>query len=231
MITAVALLLVGAGGGPTIKDIVVGKGPKAVDGDIVTVDYKGTLTSGKQFDSSFGKAPFVFTLGQGEVIRGWDMGVKGMRVGGKRQLVIPAALGYGAQGAPPDIPGGATLVFEVKLYRIEKSPGDKKIAIQDTKLGRGRAVKKGDKVQVHYRGKFVNGFSFDNSYDRKSPLPVEVGAGRVIKGFDDGLLGMKVGGKRIVTIPFMLGYGPQGRPPTIPAKSTLVFELELMKID
>lgn len=105
--------------GLQMKDITVGEGRPAKRGSAVAVRYRGLLTNGVQFDSNMPKGrPFTFKLGEGEVIRGWDEGVAGMKVGGRRQLVIPAALGYGARGAPPDIPPHATLVFEVELLSI-----------------------------------------------------------------------------------------------------------------
>src|SRR5262247_4895954 len=89
-------------------DITPGTGATAVSGKKVTVNYTGWLTSGKQFDSSIGKQPFKFKLGAGQVIQGWDEGVAGMKVGGKRQLRIPPNLGYGSQGAAGVIPPNAT---------------------------------------------------------------------------------------------------------------------------
>ena len=103
---------------PKIDDVVKGKGPEAVRGKTVEVHYTGRLTDGTQFDSSVGGAPFSFKLGAGEVIEGWDRGAAGMKVGGKRTLTLPPELGYGAAGAPPDIPPNATLVFEVELVAV-----------------------------------------------------------------------------------------------------------------
>ena len=102
-------------------DETVGKGPEAKTGDTVHVQYTGTLMNGTKFDSSYdhGGEPFKFTLGKGEVIKGWDQGVVGMRVGGKRKLRIPPDLGYGANGSPPKIPANAGLVFEVELVSID----------------------------------------------------------------------------------------------------------------
>ncbi|GAC1351670.1 MAG: FKBP-type peptidyl-prolyl cis-trans isomerase [Polyangiales bacterium] len=101
------------------QDLVVGTGAEAKSGKRVKVHYTGTLTDGKKFDSSLDRQrPFQFNLGAGEVIRGWDEGVAGMKVGGKRKLTIPADLGYGTAGAPPLIPANATLVFEVELLEV-----------------------------------------------------------------------------------------------------------------
>lgn len=102
-----------------IEDLVVGTGPTAKKGDRVTVDYTGWLTDGTKFDSSLDRnQPFAFTLGAGQVIAGWDQGVAGMMVGGKRKLTIPPELGYGAKGAGGTIPPNATLVFEVEMKKI-----------------------------------------------------------------------------------------------------------------
>ncbi|XP_024384007.1 FK506-binding protein 2 [Physcomitrium patens] len=97
---------------------------KAHNGDSVSVHYRGTLTDGTLFDESYGRGqPFDFKLGQGSVIKGWDQGILGMGVGEKRKLKIPAKLGYGAQGAPPKIPGGATLIFETELVAVNLKTG------------------------------------------------------------------------------------------------------------
>ena len=103
----------------TIEDLKVGDGAEATTGSTVTVHYTGWLTDGKKFDSSLDRnQPFDFTIGAGEVIAGWEKGVVGMKVGGKRKLTIPSELGYGARGIGP-IPPNATLVFEVELLKVE----------------------------------------------------------------------------------------------------------------
>jgi FKBP-type peptidyl-prolyl cis-trans isomerase len=102
-----------------ITDEVVGTGVEAVAGKNVTVNYSGTLTNGTKFDSSYDRnQPFTFKLGAGEVIAGWDQGVLGMKVGGKRKLVIPPSLGYGSADLGT-IPPNSTLVFEVELLKVE----------------------------------------------------------------------------------------------------------------
>jgi len=103
---------------PKIEDLVAGKGSEAVRGKSVQVHYTGWLLDGTKFDSSVGGSPFSFELGAGEVIEGWDRGVAGMKVGGKRKLTLPPELAYGTRGAPPEIPPNATLVFEVELLAV-----------------------------------------------------------------------------------------------------------------
>ncbi|MEW6432444.1 MAG: FKBP-type peptidyl-prolyl cis-trans isomerase [Myxococcota bacterium] len=102
-----------------IEDLKVGTGPEAKAGQNVSVHYVGTLTNGNQFDSSRDRGhAFQFRLGAGQVIRGWDQGVAGMKVGGLRKLTIPPEMGYGARGFPPVIPGNSTLIFEVELLGV-----------------------------------------------------------------------------------------------------------------
>jgi len=101
------------------RDDVVGQGAEATNGRQVSVLYTGTLVNGTQFDSNQDRThPLQFVLGAGRVIEGWEEGIKGMKVGGRRHLVIPSNLGYGAQGYPPDIPGNATLIFDVELLDV-----------------------------------------------------------------------------------------------------------------
>ncbi len=107
--------------GLVMEDLVVGEGAEAQDFNKVVVNYTGKLEDGSVFDSSLkpGSGPLTFTLGVGSVIKGWDMGVKGMKVGGKRKLKIPAELGYGAKGAGNVIPPNAALIFDVELLEVE----------------------------------------------------------------------------------------------------------------
>ena len=114
------------------KDVTIGKGKQAKPGSVVKIDYTGLLTNCLKFDSSFDRSePFSFTLGQGQVIKGVDWGVEGMRVGGTRKLIIPSEMGYGASGAGGVIPPNATLIFEIELLEVSKK----------SKLSKGKNTK------------------------------------------------------------------------------------------
>jgi peptidylprolyl isomerase len=246
--------------GLKIEDVKIGKGRAAQPGDSVSVHYTGWLANGKIFDASkfHGNKPFSFQLGAGQVIKGWDIGVVGMKPGGIRQLVIPPKLAYGSQGAPPTIPPNATLTFRIHLIatntpttagkrRAQKrtvkpntKPATKfvkawKLAdglkIEEVKLGKGPVVKSGQTIAVHYTGWLPNGTIFDaSSLHGDQQFTFQVGAGQVIKGWDIGVVGMRVGGIRQLVIPAKLAYGKAGSPPTIPANTPLIFKIHLLAI-
>jgi peptidylprolyl isomerase len=219
--------------GLKIKDLTVGNGRAAAKGDFVTVHYTGwVLTDGQKaaepFDSSVPRgAPATFPIGAGRLIKGWDEGIPGMQVGGKRELIIEPAMGYGERDTPK-IPANSTLIFEVEMVAIPE------VQMNDTKTGSGPAAESGDVVQVHYTGWLLKDGQkasepFDSSVPRGDPFEFQLGAGQVIPGWDIGVKGMKVGGKRTLTIPPELGYGDRDLG-VIPPNSTLTFDVELLGI-
>lgn len=115
-------------------------------------------------------------------------------------------------------------------FSNNKSAVENPLQTIDLTVGSGDAVKNGDSVKVNYIGTLADGSEFDNSYKRGAPLEFLVGGGQLIKGFDAGVIGMKKGGKRKIIIPPLLGYGPEGNPPVIPANATITFEVELVEI-
>jgi FKBP-type peptidyl-prolyl cis-trans isomerase len=203
------------------EDLVVGTGASPAPTDMVTVHYTGTLQDGTVFDASRNHGgPASFPLNQ--VIKGWTEGVGSMKVGGTRKLVIPPNLGYGSQ-ANGSIPANSTLTFIVELLDIPK------VKIEDTQVGTGAEAVPGKTVSVYYTGKLEDGTVFDSNVG-KTPMSFPVGAGQMIPGFDQGVQGMKVGGKRTITIPPSLGYGEQGYGGVIPPNATLIFEVELADV-
>ncbi len=126
-----------------------------------------------------------------------------------------------------DKPADTAQIDTVKQTADTKTPANLKI--EDIKVGTGPAVKSGDNITINYLGTLQDGKKFDSSYDRGQPFETQIGVGSVIKGWDLGIVGMKVGGKRKLTIPPELGYGEQGQG-SIPPNSTLIFEVELMGI-
>jgi FKBP-type peptidyl-prolyl cis-trans isomerase len=212
-----------------------GETPKI--GQTCLVHYTGWLwennAKGKEFDSSKKRnAPFAFPVGEEKVIKGWDEGVSTMKVGGKRELLVPPDLAYGARGAGGVIPPNATLLFEVELIGVMKKT-ESGLEYRDIKVGDGASPKLGQTCVMHYTGwlwQGSKGKKFDSSVDRGEPLPFPIGKRKVIAGWDEGVATMKVGGKRELLIPPALGYGERGYPGAIPPNATLFFEVELLEV-
>ena len=265
------------------------KASKGVDADnAVLVNYSGWLYDpakpdgkGEMFDTSRTRPiPYGFFLGAGKVIKGWDRGVIGMKVKGKRTLIIPPALAYGDKERPK-IPANSTLLFEIELMDIvgtrdksastapastqpaaatstattppppavppvpprRLSPQDAlpatptELSFIDQAVGDGADAVNGTIVTVHYTGWLYDaaqpggkGKKFDSSVDANRPFKFPLGGGRVIKGWDQGVVGMKVKGKRTLIIPSEFGYGARGAGGLIPPNSTLIFDVELLEV-
>jgi len=225
-------------------ELTVGTGPVAEKGWDLLVDYSGWLTDGTRFDSSLSREePLPLTLGAGRVIQGWDEGIEGMRVGGRRQLHIPAALGYGERGAGGVIPPGADLIFDVELVDATKPElprhvpengwvtTESGLQIHDFSVGDGDTAEAGMMVRVHYKGWLQDGTRFDSSYLRGHPLKFPLGSGGVIAAWDEGIQGMQIGGKRALLATPDLAYGDSGFPGLIPPRATLRFDVELVEVE
>lgn len=230
-----------------LKYVIFSSNPTAISaeaGDKVSVHYAGTLMDGTPFDDSYQRnQPFSFNLGKGQVIKGWDEGIAMLHIGDSALLIIPPELGYGSS-ATGAIPANSTLKFIVKLIDVKKGIKPLDATGKDTvktasglnyiviEKGRGVSAKSGNKVKVHYAGFLLDGSKFDASRDRGEDAAFEFILGRksVITGWEEGLEGMKMGEIRKLIIPYTLAYGEQGRPPVIPPKATLIFDVELMDI-
>ncbi len=214
-----------------IQDVVVGKGREAKDGRMVYVLYSGTLMNGTEFDSNDkgGKPPFNFILGGGAVIKGWDLGLVGMKVGGKRILTIPADLAYGSGGGGDRIPPNSDLKFTVQLLEVLRAEDRNAYEVTTIKAGTGKKPGKGDTITLDYTGKLISGEVFDSSVG-KSPLSFEVGVGAVVPGFDAGVQEMQAGGEYKLWIGPDAGYGSMGKAPKIGPDAPLIFEIKVKSI-
>jgi FKBP-type peptidyl-prolyl cis-trans isomerase len=242
-----------------LADTIEGIGHLATQGRKITIQYVGyDYETGKKFVSSWDQGkPFTFTVGKGEVIPGWEEGLEGIEGCYRRELVIPPDSTEGSY--PPGIPKGKTVIFVVDAIpsskgkggkspapkpkpkpttnktkpkvEVPKGPPPKKLVIRDLEEGNGPAAKIGDEVTVEYVGVlYKGGKQFDASWDRGEPISFTLGAGEVIPGWDQGIEGMKVGGRRELIIPPNLAYGSEGGG-TIPPNSTLVFVVDLLAIE
>jgi peptidylprolyl isomerase len=209
-------------------DVIVGSGPTPASTDWVTMQFTGTLQDGTVFGSTreHGGQADVPLDGIATELPGWAEGISTMKVGGTRKLVIPPDLAFGSQGAGNGaIPPNATLLFTIELIGTRPAP---EVKIEDKVVGTGATAVSGMTLTVNYTGTLTDGTVFDSSLG-KPPFVFRLGVGLVIAGWDQGLVGMKVGGKRTLTIPGELGYGPQGSG-SIPPNATLIFEVELLDV-
>lgn len=222
-------------------DIVEGEGEMPVAGQDVVIEYWAWLQDGAEYIASSVTVgePLTFTLGSEQgVFPGWNEGVSTMKPGGKRYLVIPPDLALGEQGGGR-IPPNATLIMEVELVEVKPLVLPTEISEEDFTVtasglkyydiveGDGATAEAGSAVTVNYTGWLTNNIKFDSSLDSGFPFPFTLGTGAVIPGWDEGLVGMKVGGIRQLVIPSDLAYGDTGSG-AIPPGATLVFEVELL---
>ena len=214
----------------TLTESTPGTGPGAKSGELVTVSYLLRIKGQEPIiDKTEGGPPFAFFLGKKSVIAGFDQAVTGMKVGAKRVVEIPPSLGYGDQKKGP-IPGGSTLVFEIELHRIDTKTSLKKVEETFFTKGQGALVEKGNEISIHYVGTYLNGIEFDSSRrPGKKPFQFIAGVGQVVAGFDQSVMGKRVGDRFKAVIPYPLAFGEFGND-AIPPLSTLIFDLEIMDV-
>lgn len=232
-------------------EVEAGTGPQAKVGDLVSVNYTGTLEDGTEFDSSVGKDPIQFVLGQGGVIAGWDEGIALMNVGGKAQLIIPPALGYGASDYGP-IPANSTLYFDVELVAAEPSPTpvipptaepptfvdpadytttDSGLQYYFLEEGDGETPVPGEIASVDFVGWIQGGQQFADSQEGV-PIDFVVGQEQILPGWDEMVQLMQVGDVVQFVLPPELGLGEVGSGNgVIPPNATLIFEMTLVSIE
>ncbi|TAE23820.1 MAG: hypothetical protein EAZ92_14105 [Candidatus Kapaibacterium sp.] len=212
----------------TFTDIRIGTGD-AILRDTTTImqvglNFKIRLKDSTVVQDSQGQTilNLVGSTLQQNVSLGLDSALRGMRVGGTRRVVVPPRLAFGNRKTG-NIPANSTVIYEIELRSLELFKRD------DVVVGTGDSAKINSSASVKYVGRLTNGNVFDASL-ADSPLNFRLGQRAVITGWELGVLNMRVGGKRKLVIPSLLGYGAQGRAPLIPANATLVFDIELVSV-
>ncbi|KAB5555149.1 hypothetical protein PHYPO_G00030170 [Pangasianodon hypophthalmus] len=200
-------------------------------GDLVRYHYNATFTDGKQFDSSYDRGTAFFVkVGDGRQIAGVEKGIVGMCVNERRKITVPPHLAYGSQGAGDTIPPDSTLVFDLILLDIFNMADRVKTQVIKTPQNCTRSVKRTDFVRFHFNGSLLDGTQFDSSYDRSHTQDNLIGDGWLIKGLDEGLLGMCVGEIRNFVIPPFLAFGEKGYGKEIPPHATVVYDILLVDL-
>ena len=222
-----------------------GEGESPQEGDPVSIHFTFWLTDGTRLNSSIDVGqPLTFVIGQGQVPPGLEEGVADMSVGGQRQFVLPPELAFGEQGAGNTIPPNSAVIFEVELLEIlpsgpespaevdedEYATTESGLQVADLEEGDGAEVEAGQPVTIHYTGWLTDGTRFDSSYNRGEPFTFVPGSGQMIPGVDEGVVGMREGGRRQLIIPPELAYGAQGAGDVIPPNATLIFLIEVVEV-
>ncbi|MDX2065726.1 MAG: FKBP-type peptidyl-prolyl cis-trans isomerase [Fimbriimonadaceae bacterium] len=211
-----------------IEDVRPGKGDPVKAGDLCYVRYRGTLADGTEFDSNYAKDKplFSFRAGPtGQVIEGWKEGIIGMKEGGERKLSIPWSKAYGEAGSPPKIGPKTDLFFKIELQRVVREGEESTVTRKKLKDGTGPAVKAGDKIEVQFSGKKLDGTEFDSG-----KYTFTVGKAEVIPGIDAGVVGMRKGGKAKLTLPPAAAFGMMGKEPVVSAGETVEYEITVLSI-
>jgi peptidylprolyl isomerase len=235
------------GSGVEITEIAEGAGELPRRGDVLGVIYVASYVGGEEFDRYQDREePYRFRLGMQQVLPGFDEGVTGMRVGGKRILRIPPRLAFESEGRPASVPANTWVRMEIELVEVIPSPpppepwidqGFEMIATEsglqfvDFHVGHGDFPKMGATVVVRYSGFLDDGTLFDTTFFRGVPIAFELEKGRLIDGWLEGLLAMRVGGRRKLIVPPYLAYGEKGFRKAVPPNATLIFDIELLSVE
>ncbi|XP_052328327.1 peptidyl-prolyl cis-trans isomerase FKBP9 isoform X2 [Oncorhynchus keta] len=200
-------------------------------GDYVRYHYNGMFPDGKKFDSSYDRSStYNVYVGKKQLIEGMDRALVGMCVNERRLVKIPPQLAYGKEGYGDVIPSDAILHFDVLLLDVWNPDDVVQMKTYYTPENCSRKVEVSDYVRYHYNGTLLDGTLFDSSHTRMRTYDTYVGIGWLIAGMDQGLLGMCVGEKRIITMPPSLGYGSNGDGSDIPQQASLVFDVVLLNL-
>lgn len=229
-----------------IYDMTLGDGDTPQEGDILSTNYVMWLVSPDQpdapqllDDSEVTGQPLEFVLGSGQVFPGWEIGVADMQVGGRRQLLIPPDLAFGADGGGI-FPPGSSLILQIELLSVEAPPTptavdpadftttDSGLQFYDLEPGTGEVAADGDSVSVDFILWVADGPTyFTGSYQQGVPFDFRIGAGQVFPGWEEGMIGMQVGGTRQLLIPGDLALGEEGYGDVIPPNAALLMEVVL----
>ncbi len=229
-----------------ITDLTDGTGPAARDGDTVVVNYVGVRSAdGAEFDNSYDRGqPFPVNLGKGAVIKGWDQGLIGVKQGGRRQLDIPSDLAYGDNPSGDVIQAGDALTFVIDVVAVlpATDPNDApdisvasggnvaELGIKDLVVGKGAELQQGQTAEVHLIAfRADTGAQLASSWESGQLQPITFEQGSSLPGLISGLTGMKIGGRRQLTIPFELAFGPSGNDQFgLPANTDLIVVVDLI---
>lgn len=240
--------------GLRVEDFEVGAGQAAKVGSQLTLRFVGYLEDGTIFDQSTkdtGPA-FRFILPERPIVEGWGLGLQGMRAGGVRKISVPPALAYGQEGDPADedvpaIPPNSTLTYLVKMIQVEPpvagpeapSAFQGKVArsetmaggliVDDYRLGAGEGAKNGDRARLYFRGYLQDGKLFSAKDGSAKAMEVIVGDADMIEGWNKGIIGMKAGGLRKLTVPAEMAFGDKGEGP-VPPGAKLTFMIQLVEL-
>ncbi|XP_030645083.1 peptidyl-prolyl cis-trans isomerase FKBP9 [Chanos chanos] len=204
---------------------------KSEIGDFMRYHYNGSLLDGTFFDSSYSRNRTYDTyIGKGYVIAGMDQGLLGVCVGERRKITIPPHLAYGEEGTGSKIPGSAVLVFDVHIIDFHNPSDTVQITSVKPELCSPNA-KRGDYVKYHYNASLMDGTYLDSTLSYGKTYNVVLGAGQIVPGMEEGMIGMCVGEKRRLVVPPHLAYGERGVDGEVPSSAVLVFEIELMELE